>query len=90
MGLSGPAVISHSMLHVGEYQLSGNAFFSRQGQAKPDRQHLVAPEVWIEDLESASVDDVAHPLLDTLWQGFGIERRLDYDAGTVEYKPRRQ
>ena len=71
------------MLHVGEYQLSGNAFFSRQGQAKPDRQHLVAPEVWIEDLESASVDDVAHPLLDTLWQGFGIERRLDYDAGTV-------
>ena len=67
-----------------------DAFFQSRGYAKPDQQHLIAPEVWIEDLESASVDDFAHPLLDTLWQGFGMERCLDYDPSTGEYKPRRQ
>ena len=89
-GLTGPAVISFSMLHVEEYELTIDAFFPRRGFAKPDRPHLVAPEVWIENLESARVDDFARPLLDTLWQGFGMERCFDYDPSTGEYKPRRQ
>ena len=89
-GLSGPAVISFSMLHVEEYELTIDAFFPRRGFAKPDRPHLVAPEIWIDNLESTEVDDFARPLLDTLWQGFGMERCMDYEPGTGAYKPRRQ
>ncbi len=87
-GLSGPAVVSFSMLHVENYELTIDAFFPRRGYSGPDRAHLVAPEVWIESLESANVDDFVRPLLDTLWQGFGLERCLDYDAASGNYKPR--
>ena len=82
-GLSGPAVVSFSMLHVGEYELQTDAFHRRRGFARPDRPHLIAPEVWIDNLESAKVDDFARPLLDTLWQGFGMERCMDYDQRTA-------
>ena len=81
-GLSGPAVVSFSMLHVGEYELQTDAFHRRRGFARPDRPHLIAPEVWIDNLESAKVDDFARPLLDTLWQGFGMERCMDYEQRT--------
>lgn len=89
-GLSGPAVISFSMLHVEGCELTIDPFFPRRGHAKPDRPHLVAPDIWIDNLESARVDDFAQPLLDTLWQGFGMERCFDYETATGEYKPRRQ
>ena len=86
-GLSGPAVVSFSMLHVEEYELTTDAFSRRRAFAKPDRPHLIAPEVWIDNLESATVDSFARPLLDTLWQGFGMERCMDYDQSTGVYKP---
>ena len=89
-GLSGPAVMSFSMLHVENYELAVDAMFSRRSPAKPDRDHLVAPEVWIENLESAQVDDFVRPLLDRLWQGFGMERCLDYNLSNGAFQPRRQ
>ena len=89
-GLSGPAVVSFSMLHVQDYELAVDAVSSRRSPAKPDRDHLIAPEVWIENLESAEVDDFVRPLLDTLWQGFGMERCLDYNSSTGAFQPRRQ
>lgn len=89
-GLSGPAVVSFSMLNVEGYELSLDAVFPRGGYAKPDRAHLMAPEVWVENLESASVDDFARPLLDTLWQGFGMDHCQDYDATTGAYRPRQR
>lgn len=87
-GLSGPAVVSFSMLHVENHELTIDAFLPRRGYSGPDRAHLVAPEVWIDSLESANVDDFVRPLLDTLWQGFGLERCLDYDAVSGNYNPR--
>ena len=89
-GLSGPAVVSFSMLHVENYELTIDAFFPRRGYSRPDRPHLVAPEVWIESLETANVDDFVRPLLDTLWQGFGLERCVDYDTSSGAYKPRQR
>lgn len=88
-GFSGPAVVSFSIFHVEEYELTVDVLFQRRGQNKSDRNHLIAPEVWIENLESANVDDFVRPLLDTLWQGFGMTRCLDYDSDTGAFQPRR-
>ena len=90
VGLSGPAVVSFSMLHVENYELTIDAFFPRRGYSRPDRAHLVAPEVWIESLETANVDDFVRPLMDTLCQGFGLDRCLDYDAASGMFKPRQR
>lgn len=88
LGMSGPAVVSFSMLNVANAELSTDTMFSSRRPPTPDREHLAAPEVWIENLETASADEFVRPLLDTLWQGFGRPRCLDYDATTGEYKPR--
>lgn len=90
LGISGPAVVSFSMLHVGNYEISLNPAHLGRTVKTPDRDHLVAPEVWIENLETAEVDHFVRPLLDTLWQGFGRPRCVDYDAETGLYSPRRE
>lgn len=87
-GVSGPAIISFSLLHVANYELGIDPIRMFRNRPKADRDHLVAPELWIDSLETVNVDDVVRPLLDTLWQGFGIERCLDFDANTGAYKPR--
>lgn len=88
LGMSGPAIVSFSMLHVRNYEMSTDVMFRSRRPPTPDRDHLVAPEVWIENFETAAADEFVRPLLDTLWQGFGLPRCLDYDASTGEYKPR--
>ena len=48
---------------------------------RTDREHLVLEEVWIENLESIKeVDDIARPILNTLWQAFGEPACAYYDA----------
>lgn len=87
-GLSGPAIISFSLLHVSNYELGIDSFRMFRDSPKADRDHLIAPELWIDNIEAVNVDEVVRPLLDTLWQGFGVERCLDFDATTGAYKPR--
>jgi hypothetical protein len=89
-GLSGPAVISFSLLHVTNYELGIDSGHRFRNSPVADREHLVAPELWIENLEAAEIDEVVRPLLDTLWQGFGVERCLDFDPYTGAYKPRQR
>jgi len=87
-GFSGPAIISFSLLHVTNYELGIDSMRMFRNSPKADRDHLIAPELWIDNLEAANIDEVVRPLLDTLWQGFGVERCLDFDANTGAYKPR--
>lgn len=87
-GLSGPAIISFSLLHVANYELGIDSFRMFRNSPKADRDHLIAPELWVDNLETANLDDTVRPLLDTLWQGFGIERCLDFDPNTGAFKPR--
>jgi len=89
-GLSGPAVISFSLLHVTNYELGIDSGHRFRNSPVADREHLVAPELWIENLEAAEIDEVVRPLLDTLWQGFGVERCLDFHPYTGAYKPRQR
>lgn len=87
-GFAGPAVLCFAVLHVEGYELGIGDSFRPFGKMAADRPHLILPEVWIENLDSANLDDLVRPLLDTLWQAFGEVRCLDFDADTGDYKPR--
>lgn len=88
-GYAGPAVLSIAVLHVEGYELAVGDLFRRFNQAVSDRPHLILPETWIENIESADIDGTVRPLMDMLWQAFGMERCLDFDATTGVYSPRR-
>lgn len=84
-GLSGPAVLSFCLWRVDGHELGiGDSFF-RNRRHVPDRQMLVTPEAWIESIESAKCDEVTRPLLDVLWQGFGMERCIHFDSQTGSF-----
>ncbi len=86
-GMVGPAVLSYGLLNVNGYELATSTHFFLRAKPESDRPHLVAPELWIDSLESVGIDQIVRPLLDILWQGFGLERCLDFDAKTGDYRP---
>jgi hypothetical protein len=80
LGLAGPAIAGIAFLGVSEYRFALDQRWLRWEEATSDRDHLVLPEFWIDSLEAvADVDSVARPMLDVLWQCFGIERCLEYE-----------
>ena len=89
-GFAGPAVLSIAVLHVEGYELGIGDVFHRFSQAVSDRPHLVLPEVWIENLDTADIDGAIRPMMDMLWQAFGVERCLDFDVTTGAYSLRRR
>lgn len=85
-GLSGPAVLSFGLLRVGRHELFVS---NRQMRTyRSDREHLLPPELYVENLEQAEGASIARPLLDMLWQGFGLERCWDFDKDSGAFKPR--
>lgn len=88
-GFAGPAVLSVAILNVKGYELGIGDGYHRFSRAMADRPHLIPPEVWVEDIDSVDMDSAIRPLLDTLWQGFGAERCLDFDEATGAFAPRR-
>ncbi len=70
-----------ALLDIGDFRL----WYLPQGQfvmrQPSDRPNLIVPEFWIEQLASIqNPDDVARPLLDTLWQAFDVKECAFYDA----------
>ena len=81
---SGPAVVSAALLFVDDYELELSPEISGYVTATADREHLVLPEVWLDSLESvADFDAIARPMLDVLWQSFGLDRCLEYNQQGV-------
>lgn len=76
LGFTGPAIISSALLFIGDYQFA----LSNSSYKFADREHLILPEHWVDNLESiTNIDTVIQPMLDVLWQSFGIERCTEYD-----------
>jgi hypothetical protein len=85
--VTGPAIAAVAMLGVEGYRLW---YVSQRGitrRQQADRPNLILPEILIEQLGAVDKpDQIARPLLDTLWQAFGFERCLLYDsAGNWPY-----
>jgi len=78
LGVGGPVLIGVAFLFVKGYDFPVSQY---ENPAKADREHLVLDEVWIENLDSIEViDSMARPILDTLWQAFGLPMCTYYDA----------
>lgn len=92
IGFSGPALFGLGILNVKGYKLHieiGTLHDLYQRSSKTvDHQQLVPSEVWIEDIETVDIDSLIRPLLDTLWQAFGIERCPYFDDATGKFAPR--
>jgi hypothetical protein len=85
-GFAGPAVLGVAILRVGGYQLrSGQYFYSSHDRSPVDRDNLILPEVWIDNIESADCDKVIGPMMDVLWQSFGLDRCEYFDPETGVY-----
>ncbi|NTV66859.1 MAG: hypothetical protein HGB06_04115 [Chlorobaculum sp.] len=88
-GFAGPALLSFSILNVKGYELDFVYMYEPYRHTKTaDRQHFVPPEAWIEEIDTVDIDSIIRPLLDTLWQAFGVERCLDFDDKTGKFAPR--
>jgi hypothetical protein len=80
-GIVGPAIAAVALLGVDGYQFWYVPQRYSMVRSPADRPNLILPEILIEQLgASAKPDEVAKPLLDTLWQAFGVERCMLYDA----------
>lgn len=86
---AGPAVVSAALLFVGDHEFGlGNQYYSFNN-AISDRQHLIFPEAWLDSIDTvADADVVVRPMLDVLWQSFGLECCHDYNENGV-WAPRR-
>lgn len=94
LSFSGPALFGLGILNVKGYKLhieidTLHDLYHRSSKTA-DHQHLVPSEVWIEDIETVDIESVIRPLLDTLWQAFGVERCLDFDDKTGKFAPRQR
>jgi hypothetical protein len=77
-GLSGPVVIGIAMVNVENHTLAVGGIFNFLHTAVADRNLLILPEVWIDSLETFSdIDEVVKPMMDILWQSFGVYRYFD-------------
>jgi len=93
LGFSGPALFGLGILNVKGYKLhieidTLHDLYHRSSKTV-DHQHLVPSEVWIEDIDTVDIDSIIRPLLDTLWQAFGIEHCPYFDDATGKFAPRR-
>jgi hypothetical protein len=88
MGFSGPALLSIALLSAKGYELGIGDVFHPFGRSAADRQSLVVPPGWIENLETADLSETLRPMLDSIWQAFDAARCLDFDEQTGKYKPR--
>lgn len=80
LGLAGPGILGAALLNIGGRTLSIGDRYWKTESDKVDRPRLVLPDQWVEAIEAVDeVDSVARPLLDTLWQAFGVERCHYYD-----------
>jgi hypothetical protein len=81
-GFAGPAVISLALLNVEGYELRLGELFDDYARGAADRQALVLPERWVDDLGAFAPDDILRPMMDMLWQAFDAPRCDELDEVT--------
>ena len=89
-GISGPAIVGVAVLNIKSHKFFINQLSNFiQDQISPlmaDRDSLILPEVWLESLDTMTdIDEVVRPLMDILWQSFGVERCLQYNNTGIWY-----
>lgn len=78
IGVSSPIWLSLSLLGIKDYWFYFNWASSRR-RSTSDRNEIIIPEVQIEDY-AMPTDIALKPVFDYLWNAFGHERSMSYDA----------
>lgn len=83
LGVSGPAVISLALVHGMGRKLEVD-FHGRVSSARAGEGAHVFPEVFVDDISSASmpIDILMRPMIDVLYQSFGVPRCYNFDKVT--------
>ncbi|WP_233207542.1 helix-turn-helix domain-containing protein [Herbaspirillum sp. BH-1] len=84
--IAGPVVIGAALLNTEGKRFGTGGFLAVH--PKSDRPDLILNEILLESPQQIPVDIIARPMLDVLWQAFGFEQCLDYDA-VGQWSPRR-
>ena len=78
--IDGPAIASVALLDVSGYSFAYQSRHYITQRNPSDRSNLILPEFWIEQLSRVrNADEIARPLLDTLWQSFDLECCMFYN-----------
>jgi hypothetical protein len=86
--IAGPIMVTVALIGVDGHELGISRNFFARSSPIADRRNMILPEVMIEDIQSADdVDDVARPILDILWQSFGLLNCAEY-AEDGQWQPR--
>lgn len=85
--IGGPVILRFALLNAEGFELMHGTAYRRFSQPLRDRQHLILPEVWVEDIESASLDNIVRPMMDMLWQAFDVPRCSEFNLETGRYDP---
>lgn len=75
----GPAIVRIALLNVMHMHLAWDLNWGRRSDEPFLRHFMYPPATLIEDIASAKLDDIVRPLLDVIWQGFGVMRCFEYD-----------
>lgn len=78
-GLTGGAYVGVAIIGVNGRALYMGSRFSLYNKSVADRDNLILPEFWVEDLGQADIDEIAQPVLDMVWQSFGLHACAYYD-----------
>lgn len=87
LGFNGPMIYALALLNVGGAKMATDWVFFEKPTADRDDLHL--PEALVMDMDAIGedVDAVARPILNTLWQGFGVAACDRYDPDTGQFRP---
>lgn len=79
-GISGPVILYLSLLGVKGYEMGlGSDFFPRFSKTTIDKNDLILPELYIEDISQYSATSMLKSSFDLVWNACGFERSLNYD-----------
>ncbi|WP_157255899.1 hypothetical protein [Pelomonas sp. Root1217] len=89
VGAAGGTLVSASVSGVDGLLFSLGTITDLTASYRADRDQLALNEQWIENTGEVNLDTVARPILDVLWQSFGLESCLCYnDVGQFDPQAR--
>ena len=79
--ISGPCIILFSLLNIKGYTVHNDSQFMQLEQVSLiDRNNLLLPDVYIEDINNFSAPDLMKPVFDMVWNACGYPGSKNYDG----------
>lgn len=77
--ISGPCIVFLSFLNVRGYKISKRTYSDGEGNQGIDREVLLLPDIYIEDINNFSASDIMKPAFDMIWNAGNFSGSENYD-----------